>query len=151
MPQEVVTAAVVGAILKKATATGKERCVKADRFKTNPGLQFRLRVLAQGRCENGVEVVQDGPVGLGKDVDVLTCTPGNFPANACIFPEEQKISAEGWVTAPGDRLRSGIAGGDVGHGGLRLPIPPKSTKSKSYDQLLRTLHNTNRKKHAKGR
>src|SRR5579871_5664535 len=72
--------------------------------------QLQLRVLAQRRRVDGVDVIQDGPEGLISLVEVAAGTPGDLAFHAEVPPEE-RITADAEKGAAPDGLRAVIAGG----------------------------------------
>src|SRR5579871_1606706 len=72
--------------------------------------QFQLRVLAQRRCVDGVDVIEDGPEGLISLVEVAACTPGDLAFDAEVPPEE-RITVDAEKGAAPDGLRAVIARG----------------------------------------
>ena len=104
--QKMIAALEIGAAGKGA---GEERLIKAEAFQPDATLQIRLSLLSERRTIHGVEIVKDRPVRVEEDVYVLMGSPRYFSTNAEILLDEEKIPAEGWITAATDVLR-GVSG-----------------------------------------
>jgi hypothetical protein len=139
--QKMVAALEIGAADETA---GYKWRIEAEALAADPRLELGLRVLAQRRRPHGVEVVEDGPVGREENVRVLVGPPGNLAADPEILFEEEKISAEGRITAAADGLRS-VAGRGVGCRG-----PSDRSVAEGHVKLLRAGNVRDDKEHAKG-
>src|SRR5215467_6930697 len=110
MSQEVVAALEIGATRE---AAGDKWRVEAEALAADPRLKLGLHVLADRRSPDRVEIVKDRPVRREEDVHVLVGSPRDLAADAEIFLEEEKVSAERRITAAADALRR-VAGAGIG-------------------------------------
>lgn len=91
---------------KWIVTTGNEWRIEAYALCAYSSFEFHLRSLAQRRSVNGIEVVENRPVGIEKDVHVLTAAPGHVATYAEVLLPEQKIAAERGIGPSADALRS---------------------------------------------
>lgn len=127
--QKVVAALEIGAPGETAR---KKRLVKPEALNPDPALQFRLRPFAHGRSKHGVEIVQNRPVWVEKNIYVLMATPGDFSSDSEVFFNKEEIAAERGITAPADALRSVVRTRKPVRGGL----PRNRTHAESQIKLL---------------
>ena len=83
---------------------GEKGLVKPKAFQTDAGLQFGLGPLAQRRTVDRIEIIEDWAVRIEKDVHVLVSAPCHFTADAKIFLDKQKITAESRITTTANTL-----------------------------------------------
>ena len=114
--KEVVAALEIGTPGKVA---GEKWLIKAEALNPNSALQIRLHPLAQRRTEDSIEIIQNRPVRIEKDIYILVAAPGHFSADPEIFLDEEKVTTESRIPAAADALRSVVRTRD--RIGSRLP------------------------------
>lgn len=119
--QQVFAAHVVGTASERAVHV---RSVEADAFTTEAPQHFGRSAFTETRRPNGVEIVEDGTIGLETEADILVGTPGDFAFDTELMLK-QEIAAEYGISSAAHhlgRIASG-RGRSVGAGEPADPEP----------------------------
>jgi len=143
--QKVIAALEIRAASETA---GEKWLIKTQALNANPTLQFRLRSFAQWRSKHRIEVIENRPVRIEKNVHVLVTAPCHFPAHAEILLDEKEIAAESGVSTAPDALRSVVV--EIGKR-VRRGLACDCAHAKSQIELLSVCSSGTEDNQASGR